>query len=455
MSQLKNQLRLMIPRLAKEANQLKDKEARSRWMKLRAIALSSKPIAKSCADHGCSEDYFNKWGQRLLKFRRLAGLFSKSRRPYRSPLKTKTRLEKKVLKVRRVEPYLGPERIANVVEKIYEEKVAPSTVYAILRRAKVVGKKIAEKLTKKHLKRYRRPLPGYLQMDFKYVPYLIEGKQYYQLSCIDHHSSWRLIRNYRNKNILCVMKFLKELDEHCPFPIVEIQTDNDKAFTDKFDSHGLGVTGQHELDQWCRSRGITHRLIPVGVKELNGKVENTHKQDDREFFAMNSFKTFESIELSTRGYNDRWNNHRVTKTLGWKTPNEVILEAYIKVLAVLWLIRSDLNKAVHNLNSQGDAFIAIPKPKKHPTKKIRTRKASITEKYLSYLEWDVSKKKLPMFFIYPTMSQNFSKSFSKHVVQNIFHPTQDVLFLSDCVRSAELLKSKFLLLVLYDCHEII
>lgn len=38
---LKEHLRLMIPRLATEANQLKDPEARTRWMKLRKIALVS------------------------------------------------------------------------------------------------------------------------------------------------------------------------------------------------------------------------------------------------------------------------------------------------------------------------------------------------------------------------------------------------------------------------------
>lgn len=65
MSQLKNQLRLMIPRLAKEANQLKDTEARSRWMKLRSIAMSPKSIAKVCRDQGCSVDFFNKWGKKL------------------------------------------------------------------------------------------------------------------------------------------------------------------------------------------------------------------------------------------------------------------------------------------------------------------------------------------------------------------------------------------------------
>ncbi len=60
MSQTKLKLRvelcLMIPRLAKEANQLKDSEARSRWMKLRKIALSPKPVVKACANEGVSVD---------------------------------------------------------------------------------------------------------------------------------------------------------------------------------------------------------------------------------------------------------------------------------------------------------------------------------------------------------------------------------------------------------------
>ena len=157
MSELKDQLRLMIPRLAKEANKLTDPAARSRWMKIRAIALSPKAISKACAGQGCSVDFFEKWGKRLVKARGFLGLRTRSKKPHRSPMKTKPKIEKVVLKVRRVEPYLGPERISQTAKDLYELEVAPSTVFAILRRAKVVGKKIAERLTKKHLKRYRRP----------------------------------------------------------------------------------------------------------------------------------------------------------------------------------------------------------------------------------------------------------------------------------------------------------
>lgn len=395
MSQLRNQLRKLLPRFAKEANKIIKTEARSRWMRLRKITESPKSLAQACRVYGMSEDSYNKWGQRLLRNPRIQSLESKSRKPHRSPNKTKPRIEKQILKIRRVEPYLGPDRISNDAKKIHGIEVPPSTVFAILRRARVVGKKIAAKLTKRHLRRYRRPLPGYLQMDFKYVPYLIEGKQFYQLSCVDHHSTWRFIRCYRRKDGGSVKTFLAELEEHCPFPIVEIQTDNDTAFTDKFSS-GLGVTGEHYLDQWCKAREVNHRLIPVAVKELNGKVENTHKQDDREFFAVNDFKSYESIELGTRGYNERWNNTRSTKALGYRTPNEVVLDAYVKALALhlIWNIKS-----INDLQPTG----GWPEAQK---KKNKTRKLSIINKYLKYLEW-ADKKKLPALLAYPPMSQNF------------------------------------------------
>ena len=211
MSLLRNQLRKLLPRFTKEANKIINAEARSRWMRLRKITESTKSLAQACRFYGMSEDSYSKWGKRLLRYPRAESLESKSRKPYRSPNKTKPRIEKAVLKIRRVEPYLGPDRLSNEVKKLFDVSVPPSTCFAILKRGKVVGKKVAQKLTKRHMRRYRRPLPGYLQMDFKYVPYLIEGKQYYQLSCVDHHSTWRLIRCYRRKDRKAVAKDLKTI----------------------------------------------------------------------------------------------------------------------------------------------------------------------------------------------------------------------------------------------------
>ena len=81
---------------------------------------------------------------------------------------------------------------------------------------------------------------------------------------------------------------MTELENAAPFIILQIQTDNATEFTDKYSSHnkGLKPTEAHEVDLWCSERGIEHKLIPIGEKELNGKVENTHKWDDREFFSQ-------------------------------------------------------------------------------------------------------------------------------------------------------------------------
>lgn len=88
-------------------------------------------------------------------------------------------------------------------------------------------------------------------MDFKHVPYLVGNKQYYQLSCGGHLTRWRYIRIYPDKSTDSVMIFLNELKEQVPFPIIEIQTDNDAAFTDKYTSKTGKPKGQHYVDKWC------------------------------------------------------------------------------------------------------------------------------------------------------------------------------------------------------------
>jgi hypothetical protein len=150
-----------------------------------------------------------------------------------------------------------------------------------------------------------------------------------------------LIRNFANKDIAAVLNFLEELIAVCPFAIIEIQTDNDAAFTDKYTSQrGLMPTGMHPVHIWCRKNQIHHRLIPLAQKELNGKVENTHKQDDREHFARIQPKTLRAIAALTCLYNDRWNEHRKTKAPGWKTPNDVIVEAEIRMLTWLLMLKA-------------------------------------------------------------------------------------------------------------------
>ena len=288
---------------------------------------------------------------------------------------------------------------------------APSTVYNVLKRLKLISKEYSKKLTKAHHKRYRRPLPGYMQVDVKYVPYRINGRQFYEFNATDHCTTWRLIRGYRNITHENIVLFLKELDELCPFPIFEIQSDNGNEFTDKYQGGRLKPSGLHPLDLWCQDRGIIHRLIPLGQKELYGKVENTHKQDDREFYAKEKDKTFEQFEHRIKGYNDRWNNLRFTKALGWKTPNQCIEASFVRAIAYLNLMGEKYNlnnEDLHEYDPAGDAYLEIPKSKPLPRKNKKTKSASLVNRYLQWHDWD-QKTKLKSFITVPVISQIFSR----------------------------------------------
>jgi Integrase core domain len=294
----------------------------------------------------------------------------------------------------------------------YGEDCPPSTVYAILKREGLISKTYRKRRTKVHTKRYRRPWPGWLQMDFKYVPYRVLGKQLYQLSAIDHHSSWRFMRVYEDRSEQTVLMFLNELSAACPFPIWQIQTDNATEFTDKYSAgRGTKPTGAHAVDQWCDLHDIEHKLIPIGEKELNGKVECSHKYDDEEFYSLVRAETIDGLEVAVINHCRIWNTERHTKTLGWKTPDESVEHAQIVALALILAYKDlDLEKMLAieyetRLTPLGTVTIqrdgSPPKPRKKP---------NFVNRYLQYTEW-AGKPKIKSLFPAPLMSQIFPEIF--------------------------------------------
>ena len=404
MSKLKDQLKVILPTLSEEANRNQDKEVKFRLYALKAIVESKKDVKKACEARGVSTDFFYDWGGRLLRVRKLASLKSRSRKPKKSPEQTTKRTESRIRRLRVAEPSHGPERISYYLKTLYKIVCSPSTVYNVLRRLGFVDKAERKTRSKKHLKRYTRPVPGYVQMDVKYVPYLVEGKTYYEFNAVDHHSSWRLIRAYKEKSYESLVAFLAELERECPFVIIQIQTDNGKEFTDKYRINSDGQpTGSHPLDMWCAKHDIEHKLIPIGVKELNGKVENTHGFDDREFYSQaKGFKTYADLERNMRGWNERWNGLRPTAKLGWRTPNEVIENAYVGYLA-FWLRWTERHQPLARLNADGIFEMATPLARK--TKKPKRRSA--VDRYLAWMEGE-EKKSLKSIIAVPAMSQILS-----------------------------------------------
>ena len=85
MSALKDQLRLILPGLAKEANANQDKEIKRHLYLIKAVCSSPKPVKQVCEKRGVSTDQFYLWGKRLRRSKSLLSLRSKSRKPKKSP----------------------------------------------------------------------------------------------------------------------------------------------------------------------------------------------------------------------------------------------------------------------------------------------------------------------------------------------------------------------------------
>jgi len=433
-SAFKYKLREVLPSLVAEARQCRNPEIKQRFYLVKAVVESEKDIKKVCESRGVSRETFYKWGKKLLTGVGLRGLESKSRRPKTSPKQASNKTERAVCKMKKKYSFRGPDRISFHLRRERNIECPPSTVYAILKRAGLISKKYRQRKTKKHMRRYRRPILGYLQLDIKYVPYKIEGKQYYQWSVVDHHSSWRFIRCYKNKALDSLNIFLEDLEVYCPFEILQIQTDNDMVFTDKFWTLDFKPSGAHDLDQWCKRKGIEHKLIPPGLKELNGKVENTHKYDDEEFYSQHDITSLSQLERLTEDYNFIWNEQRYTKKLGWQTPFQVVKTAQWLALGFLIWMRLKYPPRYERFieTAYGKVYcgdsISLMKLKGQlaPENKFNTQdleiktvegKANKTtklthlEKYLRFLEWD-DKNNRSVIFVSP-MSPIFSSLFFK------------------------------------------
>lgn len=167
-----------------------------------------------------------------------------------------------------------------------------------------------------------------VQIDVKEVPFCClrgdlvrNNKHLYQWTAIDECTRLRFVYGFEEHTPENSVKFLKMLVKVFPFKIQTIQTDNGTEFTYKY----ISETDKCPFDKELEAMGIQHRLIPPRTPWHNGKVERSHRNDQRYFYDWECFRSVEDLNEKLAKHLI-WSNNKPMRTLGSKSPLELLSE---------------------------------------------------------------------------------------------------------------------------------
>ena len=190
--------------------------------------------------------------------------------------------------------------------------------------------KSRKKAPPRHSRRYPELLiPGEkVQIDVKEVPFcclrgeiLRNNGHLYQWTAIDECTRYRFVYGFEEHTPKNSVKFLQMLVKVFPFKIQTIQTDNGTEFTYKY----ISETEECPFDTELRKLKIEHKLIPPRTPWHNGKVERSHRNDQRYFYDWEVFKSTEDLNRKLAQHLI-WSNNKPMRTLKGKSPKELLAE---------------------------------------------------------------------------------------------------------------------------------
>jgi len=290
--------------------------------------------------HGKQEAHF-KYREPLSNIKRWVkgydgswqSLLNKSRRPHSHP-KQHTLLEESY--IIEVWSYCGKKGIDYAYCELFKKYGYTRTVWGLfhaLRRLNLI-----EKPKKKGRRNYRQctacEIPGEkVQIDVKVVPnscirgkHRRDGKKMYQWTAIDECTRVRYVYGYDEHTPKNSVNFLERFLKWFPFETMCIQTDNGVEFTYKF----ISDNEKCPFEAKVLELGIRHNLIKPATPWHNGKVERSHRTDQRYFYEWENFKDIDELNQKLAIHLE-WTNTKPMRIFKGKSPSQ-------KLLDYIWLI---------------------------------------------------------------------------------------------------------------------
>lgn len=269
------------------------------------------------------------WQQTLKENKgKLESLVPRSSRPHKCRgMETHPLVLAEICRLRKIHYRLGKEKISPLLKKYCERlglaMPAESTIGKIIGRNHLFfsrssyglhdpGRKKPEKTRRSRVLKAPKPEKGgYVELDT--VETRIAGVKRYTITAIDVKLKIAYAETFKGKSSRNAKHVLQVLQSMLPVPIHTVQTDNGSEFLDEF-------------EEYCQSQNLIHLFTYPHSPKINGVIERFNRtiQEDCLEVYYDELDDPARINLRISQYLDFYHNERVHKTLGNRTPAEVI-----------------------------------------------------------------------------------------------------------------------------------
>ena len=281
-------------------------------------------VSRTSRKYNKTRSYIYFWRKRFDGS--IESLACQSRRPHSHPNQHTEQELKLIRDMRRRSPELGVVELwARMRKRGYTRCV--ESLWRVLQREGLMAKTTPRK--KYHPKPYEQmQYPGQrIQIDVKVVPRRCIADpeiKLYQYTAIDEYSRYRVLGAYPEQSTYSSTDFLRKVVAAFARKGVKVecvQTDNGFEFTNRFSNSKRDIPTLFEST--AAAMGIRHKLIRPYTPRHNGKVERSHREDQKRFYDTHRFYSIADFGGQLTAHQSRSNN-RPMRPLHWLSPKEML-----------------------------------------------------------------------------------------------------------------------------------